>query len=702
MVSVIDNSLGQLVIQCAAIFQPPERLTVTEAAEKYVYLKNPPAYEGPYVASKTPYMVEPQNITQSRDFTSMVFCGPSQTGKTEAVILNVWAFHVKCNPVDMILYAPSQSAARDFSKRRIDRMHRNSKVIGVELLVGQHADNTHDKTYKSGIIGSIAWPSINEMSSKPACVVMFTEYDRMPDDIEGEGSPFLLGKKRTTTFRNMAMTVVDSSPSRTVSDPKYKPQGHEAPPCTGILGLYNDGDRRRWYWPCPKATCGEFFEPSFNLLVYTTHVGQDEEKRALSYAEIERTVFMRCPHCGGKITHESKTAMNRKGVWLREGEKIRPDGTRYGNPRESDSATFWLKGPAAAFITWSEMVTKYVKALRKLEQTGDDNDLKTTINTDQGEPYVPRSDLADRLPEDIMDTAISIEPKHVPQNVRALMACIDVQKNRWEVQVMGVLPGNPFEIVVVDRFPIVKSERLDPDGERLWVKPDKHLEDWDLIESLVMDKKYPLAGGVGEMAVSMTFCDSGGKEGVTSKAYDYWRKLRDEGKAARFQLVKGDGNPNAPRWRVDYPDSQRKDRHANARGEIPVMFINTNVVKDFIDGMLEIEKNDIGMVVSAPKIHFPDWLDITFYEQLTAEIRKNGKWEKIPGRPNESFDLLCYFAAGCSARRIENVDWSTPPAWLAEWESNPLVTMKSQADSRPVDKSQAHASSFAELGAALA
>ncbi|EKI05075.1 phage terminase large subunit family protein, partial [Escherichia coli 5412] len=34
---------------------------------------------------------------------------------------------------------------------------------------------------------------------------------------------------------------------------------HEAPPTTGILSLYNRGDRRRWYWPCPH--CGEYFQP---------------------------------------------------------------------------------------------------------------------------------------------------------------------------------------------------------------------------------------------------------------------------------------------------------------------------------------------------------------------------------------------------------------------------------------------------------
>ncbi|MDG4870392.1 phage terminase large subunit family protein, partial [Guyparkeria sp. 1SP6A2] len=83
-------------------------------------------------------------------------------------------------------------------------------------------------------------------------------------------------------------------------------EGHEAPPCTGILGLYNEGDRRRWYWPCPKDDCGEYFEPHFGLLVYQTEeeVEGEEEKRNLTYAEIVKTVYMKCPHCGARIEHD--------------------------------------------------------------------------------------------------------------------------------------------------------------------------------------------------------------------------------------------------------------------------------------------------------------------------------------------------------------------------------------------------------------
>ena len=74
-------SLGAIVLDAAAIFKPPERLTVAEAAVKYVRVHAPPRYSGPYKPHETPYMVEPQNNVMSREFKSVIFCGPSQSGK---------------------------------------------------------------------------------------------------------------------------------------------------------------------------------------------------------------------------------------------------------------------------------------------------------------------------------------------------------------------------------------------------------------------------------------------------------------------------------------------------------------------------------------------------------------------------------------------------------------------------------------------
>lgn len=643
--------------------KPPERLSVSEAAEKYRYLNNPGAYVGPWKNETTPYLVEIMDALDSREHKGCILAAPAQCGKTDAII-NWLAHTIKCSPADFILYQTSQTVARDFSRRRIDRLHRYSPEIGKQLLTRGDADNVFDKHYRSGLMFTLSWPTINEMSGRPVGKVALTDYDRMPENIDGEGSPYDLASKRTTTFGTFAMTFAESSPGFETTNPKWlqpSEHPHEAPPCPGILALYNRGDRRRWFVPCPH--CGEYFEPSFKLLDWGG---------VSNPMEAAERVAMVCPSNACVIERVHKAEINKQGRWLREGQKIDSKGRIHGKGRVSTIASFWLKGPAASFVSWEELVIKYLQAEEEFFKTGSQEALKSTVNTDQGEPYVPRGLGSTRLPEDLKDRAEDIPERHVAADVRCLIATIDVQANRWEVQVHGILPGSAtgmFDVTVVDRFHIQKSERLDQDGERLWVKPGTYLEDWDLVTQQVINKTYPLADGSGrQMQIKMAACDSGGKKGVTSMAYAYWRKLKREGLHGRFLLLKGEGFASAPRINLSYPDSARKDRMASARGEIPVLLINTNKVKDQLDQMLDRKEPGGGM------IRFPDWLPDSWFVELTVEQKDNqGRWINPKSLRNESWDLLVYLLAVASHLRIEFVDWDKPPGWVASWDDNALV-----------------------------
>ena len=54
--------------------------------------------------------------------------------------------------------------------------------------------------------------------------------------------------------------------------------------------------------------------------------------------------------------------------------------------------------------------------------------LKTTVNTDRGEAYTPKSHANDRVPEQIMATAREYGQKVVPEGVRFLVASVDVKR----------------------------------------------------------------------------------------------------------------------------------------------------------------------------------------------------------------------------------------------------------------------------------
>lgn len=657
------RSIGEMIGDIAELARPAERLTVSQAAEKYRYLNTPGAYVGPWKNETVPYMVEVMDTLISREFTACVFVGPAQCGKTDC-ILNWLTYSIICDPADMILYQTSQATARDFSKRRVDRLHRYTRAAGERLRKSGDSDNTYDKFYVNGMMFTLSWPTINELSGRPVGRVALTDYDRMPQNIDGEGSPFDLARKRTTTFKSFGMTFVESSPGYSVTDPGWQPQTpHEAPPAPGIFSLYNRGDRRRWYWTCPH--CGDAFEPAFHLLHYPDCADDIEAGEA---------AMLMCPRCHALIEPGMKYELNLAGRWLGEGQRL-VDGRVLGQRIRSDIASFWLRGPAAAFADWKTLVINYRKAEKEFERTGSQEALKATVNTDQGEPYYTRGTGSVRSAEDLKNRAESFaeDGPVVPEGVRFLTATIDVQANRFEVQVHGVcappFEGAQVDHVVIDRFAIVKSKRTDEDGERLWVKPNTHLEDWDLLKEQVLDKVYPLADGSGRtMAIKWVACDSGGKKGVTGKAYDFWRKMRAEGNGKRFQLVKGTGEPKAPIVNLTYPDSSRKDRTAAARGEIPVLLIQTDKVKDILDAALERQEPG-GM------IRFSDVLPDEFYSELVVEQKNaKGQWENPRKMRQEAWDLLVYHLALCELNKIAYLRWDNPPGWAREWDDNDLVS----------------------------
>lgn len=680
------KTLEEIVLASADAVRPPERLTVSMAAEKYRRLNNKGAYVGPWKNEMVPYLVEPMDILTSVKHTGMVFVGPAQCGKTE-IYLNWHTYSVICDPADMMLIEASQGRAADFSKRRIDRLHRDTTEVHSRLLQGKNFDNTFDKRYRSGSMITLSWPTVNELSGKPIPRLFLTDYDRMEQDVGGEGTPFDLASARATTFRRYGMTVAESSPSFPISDPRWSPSTpHEAPPTDGmgVISLYNRGDRRRWMWIC--VDCHMAFEPDFPLLEWDEH----EDPRIAA-----RTNRLVCPHCGSYYQHDQmdgkpgKHQMNQNGFWLRDGQKMNQSGEIVGEPFDSEIASYWLKGVAATFRDWNSLVENYIRAKREFDRSGSETDLKTTVNVHQGRAYLPAAMESDRVPEMLRDRSKPLGHKEVPMGVRFLVASVDVQKNRFVVQVHGV--GQGGDLWIVDRFDIRYSRREDENraGQVHYVKPFTYREDWRVLMEQVILRTYPLADGSGrEMRIKSVISDSGGMNEATANAYEFWRWLKngpneDEldyahwdklwvpGLHGRFALYKGTSRPTAPRTKIDYPDSGRKDRMAGARGEIPVMLVNVTPIKNQIDAMLDRDKPMAG------QINFPDWLDINFYKELCVEVKNHkGVWENPKSFRNESWDLLVMAQALLIEHRhvgIERIDWSDPPTWATEWDVNDLV-----------------------------
>jgi phage terminase large subunit GpA-like protein len=664
------DTVEEMLARIADNIRPSERLTVSQAATKYRMMREA-THTGPWDNTIAPYLVDIMDEMESLEFNSVCFAGPARCGKSD-IFFNWLAYATICDPGDIMLVHMTQSTARDWSQGDLRKMLYRSKAVEAKVLPGKQNLNTHDVRFSTMRL-LIKWPTVTEVSGKTLRRTWIMDHDRIPLDIDGEGAIYDLTKKRTQTFGRHAMSVVESSPGYEVTNHRWIPTSlHEAPPTEGILSIYNRGDRRRWYWFCANEECGEPFEGNFKNLNWPP------KELVPDPVDASEMVTMDCPHCGFSHTHDAgpgqpgKWGLNQTGRWVKDGQKLHKDGSLTGIPARSDIASFWLKGVAAAFVTWPELVRKYLQAMDDYARTGDTGALKTTINTDQGEPFTPPSLAGDRGPEELMERAIDWEYGRVPYGVRYLTATIDVQKNKFVVQVHG--HGIGGDTYVVDRFDIKKSKRVDEDGEHLWVAPHAEPTDWHTIIDEVIEKTYPLEDGSGRvMRLMAVGCDSGGREGVTTNAYEFWRYLRDEhpgGHHRRFQLIKGGSQKNAPRAVITFPDSERKDRRAASRGEVPVLMINTDIMKDQVNGLLGRKTEFSGRIV------FPTWLPTAFFVELTVETKTARGWENLKKLRNEAWDLLVYdYALGITGRHItaEAIDWEHPPRWAEDWDSNTLV-----------------------------
>ena len=666
------GSAHDILHDMSEMFKPPRRIDVADAVEQSVMIATPGGFAGKWSGDQTPYMVEPMNNISSRQFNSVIFAGPARTGKTQGLIDGGIGYIITCDPSDILVIHMTEEAARRYSRLRIKRMLNNSPDLKAKLSTVAHDDNVMAKYFKNGTALILAYPSPTQLSAQDYKYVFMSDYDRMPDDT-GEGDVYTLGSKRTQTFMSGGMTVAESSPGRDLVDTSWKAKSiHEAPPVGGILGLYNSGDRRLWFWNC--VHCADEFPIIPGLGLFNLPEQRDlliELHKNGSKQTAERYNYIVCPKCGAQIDHEYKNRMNLKGFWRSESNQ------------PNSIASYWLGGVAAKFQTWTSLLEKEFNALLHFDNTGEETKLKATRNTDQCIPYIPIGAAEKMSAEELEARAEDLPKRMVPKDVRFLIASIDVQANRFVVQIQGF--GVNLEAWIIDRFDIQIADR-EAHGEPAIIDPAGYKEDWDVLVPRVISLRYPLADVSGRtMGIIMTVCDSGGKEGVTENAYHFWKRMKKIHLADRFNLVKGERprpTVNKPMISKTSPDkTSSAARKAKVTDVLPLWLLNTTILKDAVASNLKRTED------GTDRVHFPDWLQSWFYAEIVAETRTDKGWENPGSARNESFDLICYAKAGFMIKLDtywkKQINWEAPPAWAEIWDNNSEVSSQGDTDNSP-------------------
>lgn len=302
-----EARLNAAISKAVAAMRPPEKLTVSEWADKHRRLSPESSAEvGQWRTSRTPYLKEPMDAFNDPKIRHIVLVSSSQVGKSE-MINNMLGYIIDQDPGSILFVHPTTIDAKEYSKLRIAPMIRDCKTLKAKVADPKSRDSANtilQKAYPGGILTMCGSTEAHALASKPIRYIFGDERDRWATSAGNEGDPWELATARQITFYN--------AKSVEVSTPTIKG-------ASAIEAAYADGTMERWKTKCPH--CGEYEEITFENIRFEkeeTKVGNEKTYK------ITRLFYI-CPRCGG-ISNEAE--MKRQPAkWVAEN----PDAyERYG------------------------------------------------------------------------------------------------------------------------------------------------------------------------------------------------------------------------------------------------------------------------------------------------------------------------------------------------------------------------------------
>jgi phage terminase large subunit GpA-like protein len=564
---------------------PPPALTVSEWADSYRKLSPEASAEpGQWRTSRAPFQREPMDALNDPYTETIVLMWSAQVGKTE-IILNILGYHIDQDAAPVMLVQPTEALAEAFSKDRLAPMIRDTPRLRGKVRDVKSRDSGNTLLHKKFPGGHITLAGSNapsSLASRPIRIVLLDEVDRYPTSAGTEGDPVNLVTKRTTTFWNRKRVMVSTPTIKGASRIEF---------------AYEQSSMEQWCLPCPS--CGEYQPLSWGQITYE----YDEESRMAFNAEHA------CRTCG--CLHREYDWKSGTGKWI-------------GRKKNRKVRGFHLNELSSTFVSWEEVAQNHREAKR-----GGPEQLKTWTNTSMAETWEEQGEQVDD--EQLLNRLEEYEAE-LPDWVRVLTAAVDVQDDRFEVEVVGWGPGKEsWGIEYRKIFGDLKQKQvwhdLDEFLKRTWAKKDGSL-----------------------YGIACTCMDSGGH--FTQEVYRFCAPKE----ARRVYAIKGKGS-------VDGGYVPLLNGHTRTKREKAILFtIGVDEGKNRVVSNLQIAE------VGPNFCHFPKdrGYNAEYFKGLTAEKKvkriKSGvpyyTWKKERVR-NEPFDLRVYNTA---ALEILNPKLDSAPA----------------------------------------
>lgn len=551
--------------------EPPPAYTVSEWADEKRFLpQTSGARGGRWRTSATPYLRGIMDAVHEPGVAKIALKKASQVGGSEA-LHNILGYFIEHDPCPMLFVHPTAGVAEEWSKDRLDDMIRSTPALAAVVRTKRQTHGDHEaestiglKMFPGGFLALGGANTPNTFARRSVRIAMGDDVDRFPAVIGDEGDPADLLVNRTDTFHD-ALTLFVSTPTL---------KGGR------IDTLYARSDQRQFFVACPYCGYEDYITWS-NPLHF--HVGWDDRDPA--------TARLQCPTsdrggCGAHLSDPQRRQMIHAAAALEPGYGWRSTTTA----QEPGLVGFHLPAMLSTLgsVSLATLATGWLGATAKGKES-----LRVFINTKLAEGWEDRTvklqphELLGRRESYVDAQGHDVE---VPGPAVCLTAGVDVQDDRFELQVIGWAPGNVR--FVVD-YRVVPGDPKQADTQTA------------LLEAL--SRKYLHASG-HQLPIHAACIDTGY---ATEDMYDFVLQHQ----VRRIFATKGFGGKSGEPI-VGKPSEKRYGRSPRPVRLYPV---NTDDAKAEILGALAQP------VLGPGAMRFPidrDTINEEYFAQLTAEHRE--------------------------------------------------------------------------------
>lgn len=611
----------------------PAPMRASEWANRHFYL----SAESSYVEQRWetwPFQRAILDCMGHDDIESVVLKKSARVGYTKMLLACV-GFFAEHKRRNQVVYQPTDDDADDWVKTELDTMLRDVDVMQRVLphFMRRSKSNTlQQKSFlgsKLHIRGGKAAKNFRRLTTD---VVYLDELDGFDRDIEKEGSPTKLSKKRLEGAL-FPKHIKGSTPKLTGFS---------------LIDEEHDAAELQFRFHVPCAHCGQ---------EHALEWGGKNVRHGFKWTAGDPASLVHiCPHCGVGSSQADYLARWTLGRWITaNGIWIDPDcnfrthaGLQIPAPRTVAFHIWTAYSPQA---TWASIVEEFLQA-HALLATGDHTAMKTWVNTTKGESFKLEGAKTN---SDVLVERAKAETyrlRLVPRGGMVLAAGVDVQDNRFEVVTWAA--GRDDERWVVD----YRVLHCDPGQWESWLKLDAYL-----------GTRFPHEGGQ-TLAIDIIGIDTGGH--FTHQVYRY-AMLRE---ARRVYATKGSSLDHQP---IVAGTPKKQDVNLDGqvvREGVKLWQIGTGTAKDLIHNRLRIAQPGPGFM------HMSHELPAEFFAQITAEERVEQKtargivWRWIKPKSNTRNEVLdCTVIAEFGFARMKLHQYTD-----AEWRRLELALCPPTAD----------------------